>query len=266
MTDVADVEVAPRVVVANFLDLPERAATPRERGITHVLDKGLPLATLESLLCLAGEHIDVIKLGWGTSYVSAGVAAKVAACHRAGVRVSTGGTLLEIAAAQGRVTRFLAWAAGLGVDTVEVSDGSLPMSRATKLRLIEEVARDFRVLAEVGSKDRNAVVIPAEWAEQAAEDLDAGASMVIAEGRESGTVGLYTGEGCPRAEVVEALVAAVSAPRLIFEAPQRTQQTWFVRRLGVDVNLGNISTDDVIGVETLRRGLRADTVALAIPT
>lgn len=266
MVDVPGVEVSPRVVPADFLDLPERTSKPRERGITHVLDKGLPLTTLASLLDLAGAHIDVIKLGWGTSYVSGDVPAKVAACHRAGVRVSTGGTLLEIAAAQGRVTRFLAWVAGLGIDTVEVSDGSLPMSRSSKLRLIEEVARDFRVLAEVGSKDRNAPVVPEEWAEQAAEDLEAGASLVIAEGRESGTVGLYTGEGCPRAEVVDAMVAAVSASRLIFEAPQRTQQTWFVRRLGVDVNLGNISTDDVIGVETLRRGLRADTVALAIPT
>jgi phosphosulfolactate synthase len=256
--------VSSGIPAADFLFLPERASKPRLTGVTHVLDKGLPLATLKSLLELASNHIDFVKFGWGTAYVSRHIRSKVVACRDHGVRVCTGGTLLEIAAAQGKVTAFARWARSLGIDTVEVSEGTVGLSRTAKSRLIEELSGEFTVLSEVGSKDPSQTVEPTEWAERMQSDLAAGAAYVIAEGRESGTVGLYGPQQDVRAELVEAILARVPPAQVIFEAPARTQQTWFITRVGVDVNLGNIAPDDVLGLETLRRGLRADTAVLTV--
>lgn len=250
---------------ADFLTLPPRAAKPRQRGVTHVIDGGLPIVTLESLLDLAAAHIDFVKFGWGTAYVSRHIRAKVVACRAAGVAVCTGGTLLEIAAAQGKVDEFRRWANSLGIDAVEVSEGTVELPPKVKAQLIRTMAEDFVVLAEVGSKNPCAPVIPAEWAEQMEADLEAGAAFVVAEGRESGTVGLYGRNGEVRPELVEALVARVPAHLIIFEAPNRSQQTWFLQKVGIDANLGNVAYTDVIGVETLRRGLRADTAELSLP-
>jgi phosphosulfolactate synthase len=251
------------VDLPDFLDLPARGMRPRSRGLTHVLDKGLPLATLRSLLDLAGPWIDYVKLGWGTAYVGADLREKVAACRDAGVHVSPGGTLLEIAASQHRVSRFAAWAASNGIDTVEVSDGALDLDPGVKQCLIRTLSRHFIVLSEVGSKDESAPVVPGEWAAAAAADLEAGASYVIVEGRESGTVGLYLPDGSVRQPLVSALLDRVPADKLIFEAPRKSQQAWFVNRLGTEVNVGNIPPDEILGLETLRRGLRADTAWLA---
>ena len=250
---------------ADFLDLPARTAKPRSRGVTHVIDGGLPIVTLESLLDLAAAHIDFVKFGWGTAYVSRHIRAKVVACRTAGVAVCTGGTLLEIAAAQGKVDEFRRWACGLGIDAVEVSEGTVELSSQDKGDLIREMAQDFMVLAEVGSKNPNAAVVPEEWARQMEADLEAGAAFVVAEGRESGTVGLYADNGDVREALVEELLSHVPAERIIFEAPRRTQQTWFLQRVGTDANLGNVAYTDVIGVETLRRGLRTDTASWTIP-
>ena len=249
----------------DFLLLPPRPAKPRERGVTHVIDRGLPLATLASLLDLAGPHIDFVKFGWGTAYVSRHIEAKVAACRQAGVRTCTGGTLLEIAAAQDKVAEFTHWARSLGVDTVEVSEGAVGMPAETKRELIASLASDFCVVAEVGSKDPRHPVIPGEWVEHMVGDLEAGASFVVAEGRESGTVGLYGSGGEVRQPLVEAICASVPSTRVIFEAPTRAQQAWFINRLGPEVNLGNIPPDEILSLETLRRGLRTDTVRLALP-
>jgi phosphosulfolactate synthase len=249
----------------DFLVLPPRSAKPREQGVTHVIDRGLPLATLASLLDLAGPHIDFVKFGWGTAYVSRHIEAKVAACREADVRTCTGGTLLEIAAAQDKVADFTAWVRSLGIDTVEVSEGAVGMTGEVKRELISSLALDFCVVAEVGSKDPRHPVVPGEWVERMTADLEAGASFVVAEGRESGTVGLYDSGGEVRRPLVEAICAAVPTTRVIFEAPHRAQQAWFVQRLGPDVNLGNIPPDQILSVETLRRGLRIDTVKLALP-
>jgi phosphosulfolactate synthase len=252
------------LALADFLALPERTAKPRERGITHVIDRGLPISTLESLLEVAGAHIDFVKFGWGTAYVSRHIRAKVVACSEANIRTCIGGTLLELATVQGKLREFVRWADSIGFDAVEVSEGTVEYGAGIKAGLIEALARDFTVLAEVGSKDTEAPVRPADWAAQMEADLDAGATFVLAEGRESGTVGLYHPDGRVREPLVSTLVARVPVDRIIFESPAPSQQKWFVRHLGVDVNLGNVSTDEVIALETLRRGLRADTAGLAL--
>jgi phosphosulfolactate synthase len=252
------------LALADFLALPERTAKPRSRGVTHVIDRGLPIATLESLLDLAGAHIDFVKFGWGTAYVSRHIRAKVVACQEAKVRSCVGGTLLELATVQGKLREFVRWADSLGLDAVEVSEGTVELGPGIKEGLIEALARDFCVLAEVGSKDSATPVRPAAWAAQMRRDLDAGAAFVIAEGRESGTVGIYGPDGTVREPLVNAVLSRLPSERIIFEAPSSAQQKWFVRHLGIDVNLGNVPPDEVIALETLRRGLRSDTAGLAL--
>jgi phosphosulfolactate synthase len=245
----------------DFLDLPERTTKPRRAGITHVLDRGLSPLALESLLETAGDHIDLIKLGWGTAYVTRGVRDKVAICREAGIAVSPGGTLLEIAVQQGRLDEYLDWLRSLGIDHVEVSNGSLPISAEEKRAIISRLAVEFTVISEVGTK-RAQDPVAEEWVAEMLGDLAAGSVLVIAEGRESGTVGLFDRSGAVHAELVEAILHAVGPETVIFEAPQREQQAWLLKHAGPNVNLGNIRSDDVIALETLRRGLRYETLDL----
>ncbi|MBV9816898.1 MAG: phosphosulfolactate synthase [Solirubrobacterales bacterium] len=247
---------------ADFLDLPARAAKPRRVGITHALDRGLGVGELESMLGQAGPFVDIVKFGWGTAYVSPTIAEKVACCRRHRVRVCLGGTLLEIAEAQGRTRQLVAWVRELGVDCVEISNGALGMPAQRKLELVAQLSADFTVLAEVGSK-RPVTPSASEWIAEMTADLDAGASWVVAEGRESGSVGLYDEAGTIRQPLLAEILAAVGGERVIFEAPRREQQAVLIGRLGPDVNLGNVATDQVISLETLRVGLRADTVSLS---
>jgi len=245
-----------------FLSLPYRTPKPRSDGLTHVLDKGLSLFALESLIQTAGEAIDIVKLGWGTSYVSDGVKAKVGLCHAAGIHLSPGGTLLEICEYQGRITDYVRWLERLGVRHVEVSNGAFGMDIERKRALIRMLAQDFTVLSECGSKNPNAEVVAADWVAEMAGDLEAGATLLIAEARESGTVGLYNADGRPRAELVDALAHELPVEKIIFEAPRKDQQAWFIRRLGPSASLGNIPSDEVVALETLRLGLRSDTLDL----
>lgn len=226
-----------------------------------VLDKGMPLPWVEPLLPVAGGFMDVWKMGWGTAYLEPNAAAKVDLLRRHGIRASMGGTLLEIAWAQGRAGACLDWASAVGFPCVEVSNGSVDMRPHEKERLIEEASRRFVVLSEVGSKDPRARAVPAAWADEASRDLDAGATWVVAEGRESGTVGLYEPDGSIRGGLVDALVA-VAPDRIVFEAPRKDQQAWLIRRLGPGVSLGNVAPTEVVGLEALRLGLRADTIGL----
>ena len=248
-----------------FLTLPYRPPKPRTDGLTHVLDKGLTRAGLESLVHSAHESIDILKLGWGTAYVSSGVEAKVALTRRAGINLCPGGTLLEICDRQGRTLEYMRWLTRLGVTHVEVSNGALGMPAYRKRQLIRMLAADFTVLSECGSKNPRDAVVATDWVEEMSGDLDAGASLLIAEARESGTVGLYRPDGEVRAELVDALVEALPAEQLIFEAPRKDQQAWFIRRLGPAASLGNIPAEEVLALETLRLGLRSDTVDLLPP-
>lgn len=248
----------------SFLELPERDQKPRRRGLTHVLDKGMTSAALEALLAQAAHLVDVIKIGWGIAYVDPTVKERVALCADAGVTVSLGGTLLEVCDAQGKVDELRRWAAAIGIDAIEVSDGLQAMTSARKTELIRLLSADFTVLAETGAKDGHAPVVTEDWLADMAADLDAGAAWVIAEGRESGTVGLYHDDGSVRADLVDAIADRIPVDRVIFEAPRKVQQTWFIQRFGAGVNLGNVPHDEILPLETLRLGLRADTALTGV--
>ncbi|MCW2720271.1 phosphosulfolactate synthase [Pseudonocardia sp.] len=250
---------------ADFLDLPTRRPKPRSAGLTHVLDPGAGPAAVADLLAGAADHVDIWKIGWGTAYVDAALAEKMALLAGHGIAACLGGTLLEIAWAQGRAAECLAWARDTGFDRVEVSNGTVAMSPAEKRALIVRAARDFVVLAEVGSKVPGEQQAARRWPAECRADLDAGASLVVTEGRQSGTVGTFDDQGRVRPDVVEAVAAAVGVERVVFEAPRSSQQAWFVRRFGPDVNLGNVALSDALSVETLRLGLRSDTAAVARP-
>ena len=249
----------------DFLDLPARTTKPRRTGITHVLDAGLPVSEAAGLLESCGAYVDVWKLGWGVAYLDPNLEAKLELLAAHGVLASPGGTLLEIAWAQGRAAEFLGWARSVGFPCVEVSAGTVAMAAGEKAALIAEAAEHFIVLAEVGAKDPEVRMTPGEWAAAAARDLAAGATWILAEGRASGTVGIYSGSGAVREAVVAAMVDAAGADSVVFEAPQEGQQAWFVRRFGPDVNLANIRPAGALGLETLRLSLRADTYRAPSP-
>ena len=257
----AGVEAATAKGKPGFLDLPERTSKPRATGVTHVLDPGVSITALAASVSVIADYVDIWKLGWGTAYLDPGVAEKVALLARHDIISCVGGTLLEIAWAQGKVAEFLEWAADAGFAAVEVSNGVVGMPAAEKRRLIERGASRFTILAEVGRKDPQAPVSATQWRQEMSSDLAAGARWVIAEGRESGTVGIYSGDGSVRQSLVRELVEYP----VIFEAPRREQQAWFIRALGSNVSLGNIAIGDVFSVETLRLGLRADTATLTVP-
>ena len=246
----------------NFLRLPARPAKPRATGLTHVLDKGLPAPQTHALLEAAAEFVDIWKFGWGTAYLDRELDTKLALLTRYGVQACLGGTLLEIAWSQGCVEECLSWAADVGVPLVEVSRGVMPMPLADKARLIARAARSFTVLTEVGIKDPARQLDLGQWKDEVSHDLDAGAWLVIAEGRESGTVGTYDASGEAIEEVIDAIVGVAGNERILFEAPRKDQQAWCISRFGSDVNLGNVALDDIVNLEALRLGLRADTAVI----
>ena len=244
----------------DFLDLPPRPAKPRESGLTHVIDIGLAPRDAQSLMETAADHIDLIRLGFGSAYVTGALQEKIDLYQGYGVPVALGGTLTELAWLQRRVDGLRAWLEELGIRHVEVSSGSVAIPAEEKTELIRSLAGDFEVYAEVGEKDPDAIMAPYVWLEMIEQALEAGASKVVCEGRASGDAGLYRRDGEARTGLIDEILHTVDFHRLIFEAPQRHQQVWFIEHLGPDVNLGNIRPDDVIPLETLRLGLRADTL------
>jgi len=246
----------------DFLNLPQRQHKPRTSGLTHVLDKGLPNAELEALLASAGDHIDIWKFGWGTAYLDPELEPKIQLLEAHGVKPCLGGTLLEVSWLQGQAKECLRWAEQQGLALVEVSRGVAPMSLAEKADLIGLAAETFTVVSEVGSKDPDRQAAAGDWHREAEADIASGAWLVVAEGRESGTVGLYDKSGEVKPDIVAALVSVAGPDRILFEAPRKDQQAFFIRQFGHDVNLANISPADVLGLEALRLGLRADTVVL----
>ena len=217
--------------IAGFLDIPERSAKPRERGLTHVIDRGLSVAEVDGLLEVAGDSVDVVKLGWGTALVSANLRPKLERYAAHGIPVVLGGTLTELAIRQGRVEGLIAWLHELGLRHVEVSDGTIALDPEVKRELIRRLAGEFTVLAEVGSKDAAFIMAPYVWVEQIEGDLEAGAWKVIAEARESGTAGIYRADGEVRTGLIDEIAHAVDTERLIFEAPLREQQVWLLQAL-----------------------------------
>jgi phosphosulfolactate synthase len=250
----------------SFLELPARAAKPRSCGITHVLDSGLTPEATRAFLGQAGHLVDIVKVGWGIGYVDPALSTRVAICTDHGCPVSLGGTLFEVAALQDRVSELRDWALSLGMTHIEVSNGLRALPASRKHALVRELAADFVVLAETGAKEGNYPPTPAEWAEEMARDLEAGATWVVAEGRESGTVGLYHADQGIREDLVSAILTWIPPDKVIFEAPGKSQQAWFVRQFGADVNIGNVAPAGVLSLETLRLGLRADTVSVGALT
>ncbi|PVZ06905.1 phosphosulfolactate synthase [Actinomycetospora cinnamomea] len=250
---------------ASFLTLPARAPKPRSVGLTHVLDPGATSARAADLLGGGAPYVDIWKTGWGTAYVDGRVGEKLAVLADHDVASCLGGTLLEIAWAQGAAEACLAWADAAGFTHVEVSRGTVPMSLDAKHELVRRAADRFVVLTEVGAKDPHQQRSLGQWSDEAGRDRAAGAALVVAEGRQSGTVGIYDGEGSVREAVVDAVVDAVGLDGVVFEAPRAGQQAWFIRRFGPGVNLGNVALEEILSVETLRLGLRSDTAHVSVP-
>jgi phosphosulfolactate synthase len=251
---------------AGFLSLPGRPPKPRQVGVTHVIDKGLSLPAVEGVLEASGDYIDIVKLGWGTAYVTRNLREKLALFRDAGIPVVLGGTFWEICQSQRKLDDWRRWVSDLGLQHVEISDGTITLAHDAKLEYISRLAQDFVVLSEVGSKDLATVIAPYRWVEMIEAELRAGAWKVITEARETGTAGIYRGDGEVRMGLIDEIVHAIDPNRLIFEAPLKAQQVWFIRKFGPNVNLGNIPPDEVIPLETLRLGLRADTLLDATTT
>jgi phosphosulfolactate synthase len=228
--------------------------------VTHVIDRGMSVAEVDNLLEVAGDCVDVVKLGWGTALVTANLKPKLERYAARGVPAMLGGTLTELAIRQGRVDGLIAWMRELGLRHVEISDGTITLDAEVKRELIEKLAASFTVLAEVGSKDVEFIMAPYIWVEQIERDLAAGAWKVIAEARESGTAGIYRANGEVRTGLIDEIAHAVDTDRLIFDAPLHRQQVWLLKRFGTECNLGNIAPSDVLSLETLRLGLRSDTL------
>ena len=245
---------------ADFLSLPGRPAQPRQVGITHVIDKGMCASEIEGLFEVSDGLIDVVKLGWGTGYVVQNLRKKLEIYESAGVPVVLGGTFWEACFAQGKTDDYRSFVDRLGLTHVEVSDGTITIPHERKLEAIGDLAQDFTVLSEVGSKDLETVIAPYKWVELIEAELRAGAWKIIAEARESGTAGIYRGDGEVRMGLIDEIVHRVDPNRLLFEAPQKSQQVWFINKFGPNVNLGNIPPDEVVPLETLRLGLRSDTL------
>jgi phosphosulfolactate synthase len=245
--------------------IPERTQKPRQHGLTMVMDKGLSVREIEDLLEVASEHIDLVKLGWATSYVSANLQKKLDAYRAGGIPTYFGGTLFEAFIIRKQFDGYRRLLAKYQMPYAEVSDGSIELPHEEKCRYIAELAKEVTVLSEVGSKDAEKILAPYQWIELMQAELQAGAWKVIGEARESGTVGLFRDSGEVRQGLVKEIIHTITAEKIIWEAPQKSQQVWFVKLLGANVNLGNIAPSEVISLETIRLGLRGDTFSHFLP-
>ena len=246
----------------DFLDLPARSPKPRSQGVTHVIDPGLSARDAEGLMESVEPYVDLVRLGWGSSYISRELRRKLDIYRAHGVPAMLGGTMTELAWLHGKLDDLRRWLDQLRIEHVEVSSGVVPMPPEEKASLIATLARDRTVFAEIGEKDPRALMAPYRWVALIREALDAGAALVVCEGRADGSAGVFRPDGEVRTGLVDEIVHEIDVHRLIFEAPQRHQQIYFIERHGAEVNLGNIDPHDVISLETLRVGLRADTLML----
>lgn len=243
-----------------MIGIPERPAKPRISGLTLMLDKGLAARQVEDVLDVAADYVDLVKLGWGTAVITPGLERKLEIYRSAGVPVVFGGTLFEAFFLRDQLNTYKRLLTSLRLEHVEISDGTLHIVHEEKLRCIRSFGEEFRVLSEVGSKDNDRIMPPYKWVQLINAELEAGSWKVICEARESGTAGLYRPNGEVRTGLVDEIADLIDRNRLVFEAPKKSQQVWFIQHLGTNVNLGNISPEEVIPLETLRLGLRGDTL------
>lgn len=245
--------------------LPDREEKPREKGVTMMMDKGLSMREVEDFIDSSGHLTDLVKFGFGTSIVTRNLADKVKLYQSANIRPYFGGTLFEAFVARGQFDEYRKFITKYGLDLAEVSDGSIILSTKKKCGFISDLAKDFTVLSEVGSKEEGILISPAKWIKMMQTELDAGSWMVIAEARESGNVGIYRPNGTAHTLLVNKILAKIPGERILWEAPIKAQQVWFIKLLGANVNLGNIDAKSVIPLETLRLGLRGDTFFEFLP-
>ena len=245
--------------------VPERTSKPRNSGLTMVMDKGLSLRQAEDLITLNADRIDLLKLGFGTSIITPGIKDKVKLYKDAGIDVYCGGTLFEAFFIRKSLDDYLKFIDGLGLTCLEVSDGSMVIEEDEKCEIINKLSKNYKVLSEVGSKEAGILISPSKWTSMMSKELEAGSWKVIAEARESGNVGIYRPNGSAHTALIRKILAKVSLDDILWEAPKKSQQVWFIQQFGANVNLGNIGPWDVIPMETLRLGLRGDTFFKNLP-
>lgn len=239
--------------------VPERTYKPRIYGYTMAMDKGLSLREVEDFISVAGDYVDIVKLGWATSFVTPNLQDKIKIYQDAGIPVYFGGTLFEAFVVRNQFEDYRKILDKYGMSFAEVSDGSIELEHGLKCKLIHELSKQVTVLSEVGSKDAAKIMPPYKWIELMQAELDAGAWKVIGEAREGGNVGLFRSSGEVRSGLVEEILTKIPFEKIIWEAPQKEQQVWFIKLLGANVNVGNIAPHEVIPLETIRLGLRGDT-------
>ena len=242
--------------------MPNRNNKPRTEGLTMVMDKGLSISEVHQLMSIAEPYIDILKLGFGTAFVTPNLKQKIDAIHQYNVPIYFGGTLFEAFLVRNKLDDYIAICKEFNVDFVEISDGSLSIPEVEKCKYIEQFAKFTNVLSEVGSKDATHIIAPYKWIELMSAELSAGSKYVIAEAREAGNVGIYRGSGEVREGLVQEILTKIPAEKIIWEAPQKSQQLYFLELIGCNVNIGNIAPAEVIALEAMRIGLRGDTFSL----
>jgi phosphosulfolactate synthase len=246
----------------NLTQIPQRTAQPRTSGLTMVMDKGLSINEVHDFVSVTRPHIDIVKLGFGTSYVTPNLREKIEVYHSYNIPIYFGGTLFEAFLIRNQFDDYIAVCKDYGIQYVEVSDGSISIPHAEKCGYIEKLTSHATVLSEVGSKDAAHIIPPYKWIELMRAELEAGSSYVIAEAREAGNVGIYRGSGEVREGLVQEILTQIPEEKIIWEAPQKAQQLYFLELIGCNVNLGNIAPNEVIPLEAMRIGLRGDTFDL----
>jgi phosphosulfolactate synthase len=246
----------------NLTQIPERTQKPRAHGLTMVMDKGLSINEVHNFLEIAGPHVDIVKLGFGTSFVTPNLKDKIKVYQSYGMPIYFGGTLFEAFLIRNQFNDYIDVCKEFGVTYMEVSDGSIEIPHAEKCGYIEKLTKHGTVLSEVGSKDAAHIIPPYKWIELMRAELEAGSSYVIAEAREAGNVGIYRGSGEVREGLVQEILTRIPQEKIIWEAPQKAQQLYFLELINCNVNLGNIAPNEVIPLESMRIGLRGDTFHL----
>lgn len=245
--------------------IPERPVKPRQKGITMVMDKGLSIKEVENFIESSVQLVDLVKLGFGTSLITNKLEEKIKLYQQAGIECYFGGTLFEAFVVRGKFEDYLRYLDKFKMTMAEVSDGSVTMEHGLKCEFISRLSKDRKVLSEVGSKEEGIIIHPGKWITMMNKELEAGSWKVIAEARESGTVGIYHSNGKTHVMLVDKITSKVNPEAIMWEAPQKAQQVWFIKHFGANVNLGNIAPNDLIPLETLRLGLRGDTFFQHLP-
>jgi phosphosulfolactate synthase len=245
--------------------MPERPLKPRDSGLTMVMDKGLSIREAEDFMSVGSEYTDFVKLGFGTSLITPGFEKKIAIYKKAGAIPYFGGTLFEAFIVRDMFNEYIDFLNKYKIELVEVSDGSFDIEHKKKLEYISRLAEDRTVISEVGSKKKDVIYTPDEWVAMMGSELNAGSVKVIAEARESGTTGIYNEDGSVNNKIISAIADHVKLENVIWEAPLKSQQAWFIKHFGANVNLGNIAPNEIIPLESLRLGLRGDTFFQFLP-